>query len=88
MHDYVAAITMGQEEERKRAYEAAQPKEDPFQKIHKPQEYIQPDLHKIPVSPEEDILLFIRDYNPYLSEWEKDLLTIVQEESQYFIPHN
>jgi stage V sporulation protein R len=75
-----------QAEERKRAFEAAQPKEDPFQKIHKQQEYVQPDLHKTPISPDEDILLFIRDYNPYLSEWEKDLLTIVQEESQYFIP--
>jgi len=32
------------------------------------------------------LLLFIRDHNPYLSEWEKDLLTIVHESAQYFIP--
>ena len=36
--------------------------------------------------PDEDLLLFIRDHNPYLAEWEKDLLTIVHEEAQYFIP--
>jgi stage V sporulation protein R len=31
-------------------------------------------------------LLFIRDNNPYLSDWEKDLLTIVHEEACYFLP--
>jgi stage V sporulation protein R len=36
--------------------------------------------------PDEDLLLFIRDHNPYLAEWEKDLLTIVHDEAQYFIP--
>ena len=35
---------------------------------------------------EEDLLLFIRDNNPFLEEWEKDLLTIVREETLYFIP--
>ena len=33
-----------------------------------------------------DVLLFIRDYNPYLANWERDLLTIVDEEARYFIP--
>ena len=82
----LAIKKLAPEEERKRALEDAQPKDDPFHTIHKPQAYTQPDLHKVPLSSEEDILLFIRDYNPYLSEWEKDLLTIVHEESQYFIP--
>src|SRR3972149_1937650 len=45
-----------------------------------------PDLYKVPLEPEEDILLFVRDYNPYLTDWQKDLLTIVSEETQYFIP--
>jgi stage V sporulation protein R len=73
-------------EQRERALEESQPTADPFQKIHKRQEYTQPDLQKIPLIPEEDLLLFIRDYNPYLSEWEKDLLTIVHQREQYFIP--
>jgi len=33
-----------------------------------------------------DILLFIRDNNPFLEDWEKDILTIIDEEAQYFIP--
>ena len=42
---------------------------------------------KIPtLEPDEDILLFIRDNNRKLTEWQRDLLTIVHEEAQYFIP--
>jgi stage V sporulation protein R len=72
-------------EQRQRAVEAARPLADPFQPVHKRPEYVEPDLHKTPLSPEEDILLFIRDYNPRLSEWEKDLLTIAHEETRYFM---
>ena len=32
------------------------------------------------------MLLFIRDYNPYLDEWQKDLLTVVHQQTQYFLP--
>jgi stage V sporulation protein R len=49
-------------------------------------EYVEPDLRKVPLVPDEDLLLFIRDHNPYLAQWEKDVLTIVHEEAQYFIP--
>ncbi len=74
------------EEDRDRLLAAARPREDPFYRLHKRAEYTEPDLRKVPPSPEEDLLLFIRDYNPFLAEWEKDLLTIVHEEAQYFIP--
>lgn len=73
-------------EQREHVLASALPRNDPFERVHRRQEYVEPDLSKIPLMPEEDILLFIRDYNPYLSEWEKDLLTIVHEEAQYFIP--
>lgn len=73
-------------EQRERALAESQPTLDPFQKIHKRQDYVQPDLQKIPLIPEEDLLLFIRDYNPHLSEWEKDLISIVHQREQYFIP--
>ena len=43
-------------------------------------------LRKTPLEPDEDLLLFIRDHNPHLEEWERDLLTIVDEENRYFIP--
>ena len=69
------------EEQRQRRLEAAAPRPDPFPRLHRPPEYIEPDLRKVPLEPEEDILLFIRDHNPHLEEWEQDLLTIVHEEA-------
>lgn len=73
-------------EQKEQTLDAAQPPDDPFAKIHKPVEYEAPDLDRIPLQPEEDILLFIAEYNPYLTEWQKDLLHIVHEETQYFLP--
>jgi len=73
-------------EERRDLLEAARPHVDPFQHVHRRPEYVEPDLRRVPLVPDEDLLLFIRDHNPFLSEWEKDLLTIVHEEAQYFIP--
>jgi stage V sporulation protein R len=66
--------------------DAAQPPSDPYQNIHrrKPREEV--NLHKVPLVPDEDILLFIRDHNRQMAGWEKDILTIVHEEAQYFIP--
>lgn len=82
----LAVHKLSPEEERRRLYDAAQPPADPFHRVHKRQEHRDPDLRKVPPVPDEDVLLFIRDHNPYLAEWEKDLLTIVHEEAQYFIP--
>ena len=73
-------------EQREAKYRDAKPSVDPFQAIHRRKEWESPDLTKVPLYPEEDILLFIRDHNPHLAEWEKDLLTIVHEQAQYFIP--
>ena len=42
--------------------------------------------YRLPVHPEEDLLLFLRDHNPAFTDWEKDLLTIVHESTLYFIP--
>lgn len=44
-----------------------------------------PDLSKVPLEPQEDLLLFIMEYGE-LAEWEKNLLEIVREETRYFIP--
>jgi len=73
-------------EQLQQAIAAAQPPADPFHRIHKPPDYDEPDLDRHPLEPEDDILLFIRDHNPRLSAWERDLLTIVHEEAIYFIP--
>src|SRR5712692_1043579 len=73
------------QEEEAQLLEESNPSEDPFRSIHRRQEYSAPDLSRVPLHPDEDLLLFIRDHNPLLTDWEKDLLTIVHEETQYFI---
>ncbi len=82
----LAIRKLSREEQVRRAIEAAQPRSDPFKKIHRPPQFQEPELHRVPLEPDEDLLLFIRDYNPFLAEWEKDLLTIADEEAKYFIP--
>jgi stage V sporulation protein R len=77
---------LSEEDERQRLLALAEPPRDPFQRIHRRQVSTEPDLRRVPPSPEEDLLLFVRDHNPFLADWEKDLLTIVHEEAQYFIP--
>ncbi len=72
-------------EVRKHLLDASLPPEDPFQAIHRRPQYQPPDLNKVPLEPDADLLLFIRDHNPFLSEWQKDTLTIVHEEAIYFI---
>ncbi len=51
------------------------------EKVEKPE----PDLNRIPLKAEEDLLLFLMRYAS-LSEWEKDILNIVRQESLYFLP--
>ncbi len=45
-----------------------QPPPDPFQRIHRRSEYVEPGSPEAPARPEEDLLLFIRDHNPFLAE--------------------
>jgi stage V sporulation protein R len=74
------------EEELGALIEFSLPQSDPFQSIHRKKAATVPNLNKVPLVPDEDLLLFIRDNNLHLSGWEKDLITIVHEEAQYFIP--
>lgn len=48
-------------------------------------EIMPPDINKIPLEPEEDLLSFIAEYGK-MEEWEKNILGIVREETDYFIP--
>ena len=82
----LAVRKLSEEEARDHLIAAAEPPPDPFHHLHRRPEYVPPDLQKLPLTPEEDVLLFIRDHNPYLANWERDLLTIVDEEARYFIP--
>ncbi len=86
----LAVRKLGLEEQRARILARHRPRPDPFAHLvapePEPEAELESELHRIPPEPEEDILLFIRDHNPRLAEWQKDLLTIVDEEAQYFIP--
>ncbi|MFB4168990.1 SpoVR family protein [Virgibacillus sp. JSM 102003] len=41
---------------------------------------------KFPPNPEKDILLFIEEYSRELEVWQRDILTMMREEMQYFWP--
>ena len=45
-----------------------------------------PNLNKVPLRPEYNILRFIAEHSKYLEEWERNLILIVEESSKYFIP--
>ena len=82
----LAIAKLNQKELRQRKWEAAQEPEDPWREIHPKHEYVAPELDKTPVEPVEDLLSFIAAYNPYLPEWKRDVLRIVEQETKYFIP--
>ena len=44
------------------------------------------DKAKLPLEPEQNILEFISAYRLDLEDWERDILNIVDKETQYFIP--
>ncbi len=74
------------QEQYQRAMDQAAPSNDPYANIHPKQIYTQPEIDRFPLEPEEDILSFIAQYNPYLPEWKRDLIRIVETEAKYFIP--
>ena len=74
------------EEQRLHKWESAQQPPDPWAEIHPKREYKPPDLNKVPLEPEENLLGFIAQYNPYLPEWKRDILRMVEEEAKYFVP--
>ncbi|MCB0352127.1 MAG: SpoVR family protein [Bdellovibrionales bacterium] len=82
----MAIKKLSQPELRLRKWEQAQHPEDPWREIHPKKEYTPPDLSRVPLEPEENLLEFIARYNPYLGEWQRDLLHIADEETRYFIP--
>jgi len=81
-----AIRTLGRKEQAARLRDAAQPQRGEFDHLVQRQERVEPELDRVPLEPDENLLLFIRDHNPELADWEKDLLTIVDEEARYFIP--
>ncbi len=73
------------EEQIARAEEADVP-HDEWASIHPKPEPTGNDHTRLPLEPEEDVLLFIRDNNRFLEDWQRDILTIVHERTEYFLP--
>ncbi len=72
--------------ERKRRWEGAQVRDDEWANINPKQEYVSPELSRHPLAPDQNIIEFISHNNPYLADWQRDVLQIVDKEAQYFIP--
>ena len=77
---------LSRSEQQHRKWLSAQAKEDEFQDIHERPDYIPPELNKNPLEPDQNLLEFIAQNNPFLAEWQRDVLHIVDKEAQYFIP--
>ena len=78
---------LDREEQIERTIRRAAPKQDDqFRNVHRRPDYVMPDLARDPLEPEEDLLLFIRDHNPRLADWQRDVLTIVHDRMRYFLP--
>ena len=45
-----------------------------------------PNLSRVPLRPEYNLLRFIAEHSKNLEEWERNLILIVEESSKYFIP--
>jgi stage V sporulation protein R len=82
----LAITQLAPHEQRIRAWERAQEPEDEFREIHARREYTAPELSRVPLEPDENVLAFIARYNPYLPEWKRDILRIVAAEARYFMP--
>lgn len=54
-------------------------------KMQKNDKY-QPNLNRLPLSPEYNVLRFVAEHSKHLEEWERNLILIVEENSKYFIP--
>lgn len=73
------------QEQKERLMSRGQPAANEHSLLEKRSERTVPDLSRIPLEPEDDLLLFMLEYAD-LTDWEKDILTMVREESLYFLP--
>ncbi|MCR8633345.1 MULTISPECIES: SpoVR family protein [Paenibacillus] len=41
---------------------------------------------KFPASPDKDLVLFIEEHAPYMTDWQRDIMTMLRDEMLYFWP--
>jgi stage V sporulation protein R len=73
------------DEKKRRLIERSQAKESEHPLLEPRVETEMPDLNRIPLESEEDLLWFLIKYGR-LNDWERDILQMVREESLYFLP--
>src|SRR5512132_328734 len=59
----LAIRKLSEQDERDRLVDASRPAHDPFHRIHRRADVVEPDLRHTPPTPDEDLLLFVRDHN-------------------------
>lgn len=57
----------------------------PIRPVDRPKSPLE-DRVQIPPKPDADLLGIIRNYAPYLEDWQRDIVDIVRSESEYFYP--
>lgn len=75
------------DEIKKRMQEGYKKKESEYPLLepsHQKSQY-EPDMNRIPLQPEEDLLKFVSEYGRH-EEWQQDVIDIIREETLYFIP--
>jgi len=83
------------EEKRRAEYQPKEGRYDDLWRLDKPQgeiqfakEGIQDDQKEIPRErlPEKDVLFYVMKHSPSLSTWQRDVIAMVHEEMEYFVP--
>ncbi len=77
----VRARREGQESDPRASWEA-----DPWRSLTPRPEAQAESSETFPPEPVIDILAFMRDHHPQLTDWQRDLLDIVDAETRYFVP--
>lgn len=80
----VRQLSVAEQEERRDARDDARPGPYAELSVRKPEARPHPD--RFPPEPTGDLLAFFRDHHPKLSDWQRDLLDIVDAETRYFLP--
>jgi len=86
--DAVHAIRFQTERHARRRLSNEEKKNNLIKKINSSdyREYSHVNIDKIPIEPDDDLLGFLIEQANHLEEWQRDILEIVRNESQYFIP--
>lgn len=82
----ILAKKLTHKEQKDKKLEEFQKERGEFYSLSKPKNVFPPNLDKIPLEPTENILSFLAGFSRNLKDWERDLMDIVDQETEYFLP--